>query len=46
MFNLSQKDSGVRPILKCDYTRCTPPSLNLIKGEINQIIMAILVRKL
>ena len=26
-------------ILKCDYIRLTPPSLNLVNGEINQIFV-------
>ena len=33
MFNLSQKHAVDRPILKCDYIRYTPPSLNLVNGE-------------
>ena len=37
MFNLSQKFVTDRPILKCDYIRYTPRSLNLVNVEINQI---------
>ena len=33
MFNSSQKDAVDRPILKCDYIRKTPFSLNLVIGE-------------
>ena len=33
MFNLSQKYAVDRPILKCDFIRYTPPSLNLVNGE-------------
>ena len=33
MFNISQKHAVDRPILKCDYLRYTPPSLNLVRGE-------------
>ena len=32
-----QKHAVDRPILKCDYIRYTPPSLNLVNGENNQI---------
>ena len=32
MFNLSQKDAVVIPILNCEYFRYTPPSLNLVNG--------------
>ena len=41
MFNLSQKHIVDRPILKCDYIRYTPPSLNLVNGENNQIFIDI-----
>ena len=41
MFNLSQKFAADRPILKFDYLRYTPPSLNLVNGEINQIFIDI-----
>ena len=37
MLNLSQKHVVDRPILKCEYIRNTPPSLNLVNGEINQL---------
>ena len=36
MLNLSQKHAVDRPILKCDYIRYIPPSLNLVNGENNQ----------
>ena len=39
MFNLSRKHIVDRPILKCDYIRCNPPSINLVKGENNQIFI-------
>ena len=39
MFNLSQKYAVDRPILKCDFTRYTPPSLNIVNGENNQIFV-------
>ena len=42
MFDLSQKYSVGRPILNCEYIRCTPPSLNLEYGENNQIFLAYL----
>ena len=41
MFNLSQKHVVDRHILKCDYIRYTPPSLNLVIGENNQIFVDI-----
>ena len=41
MFNLSQENSVDRPILKCDYFRYTPPSLNLVNGEIIQFFIDI-----
>ena len=41
MFNLSQKHAVDRPNLKCDYFRYTPPSLNLVNGEKNQIFIVI-----
>ena len=41
MLNLSQKYAVDRPILKCDYIRYTPPSLNLVNGENNQIFIDI-----
>ena len=37
MFNLSQKHSVNRPILKCDYIKYTQPSLYLVNGENIQI---------
>ena len=37
MFNISKKFPVDRLILKCDYIRCTPPSLNLVNGKNNQI---------
>ena len=36
MFNLSQEYAVDRPILKSDYIRYTPPSLNPVNGEIIQ----------
>ena len=41
MFNLSQKHDVYRLILKCDYIRYTPPSLNLVNGESNQTFIDI-----
>ena len=41
MFNLSHKYVCDRPILKCDYFIYTPPSLNLVNGEKNQIFIDI-----
>ena len=41
MFNLSQKNVVDRPILNCEYIRYTPPSLNLVNGENNQIFIDI-----
>ena len=41
MFNLSQKHPVDRPIIKCDYIRYTPPSLNLVNDEKNQIFIDI-----
>ena len=41
MFKLSQKYAVDRPILKCDWIRYSPPSLNLVNGEINQIFIDI-----
>ena len=41
MFNLSQKFAVDRLILKSDYIRYKPPSLNLVKGENNQIFIDI-----
>ena len=37
MFNLSQKHAVDRPILTCDYIRYTPPSLNLVNADKNQV---------
>ena len=39
MFNLSHALD--RPILKCDYIRYSPPSLNLVNGENNQFFIDI-----
>ena len=39
MFNLSQKNTADRPIFKCNYIRYTPPPLNLVNGENNQIFI-------
>ena len=39
MFNFSQNYAVDRPILKCDYIRYTPPSLNLVNGEINDFFI-------
>ena len=36
MFNLLQKHIIDRPNLKCGFIRYTPPSLNLVNGQINQ----------
>ena len=41
MFNLSQKYAVDRPTLKCDVIRYTPPPLNLVNGENNQIFILI-----
>ena len=41
MFNLSQKPVVNRPVLKCDYIRFTPASLNLVNGENNQFVFDI-----
>ena len=41
MFNLSQKHAVDRPILKCEYIRYTPPSLNLVNGENYQFFIDI-----
>ena len=41
MFNSSQKYAVGRPILECDYVRCTPPSLNLVKDQNKQITIDI-----
>ena len=41
MFNLSRKHAVDKPILKCDYIRYTPPSLNLVNGENNQIFIEV-----
>ena len=41
MINKSQKYAVDRPILKCDYIRYTPPSLNLVNGENNQFFIDI-----
>ena len=41
MFKLSQTFAVDRPILKCDYIRYTPPSLNLVNGENNQTFIDI-----
>ena len=41
MFNLSQNHAVDKPVRKCDYIRYTPPSLNLVNGEINQIFIDI-----
>ena len=37
MFILSQKTAVDKTILKCDFIRYTPPLLNLVNGENNQI---------
>ena len=39
MFNLSQKDAVDETLFKCDYIRYTPPSLNLVNGENNQLFI-------
>ena len=45
MFNISEEHAVDRPILKCDYIRYTPLSLNLRNGENNQIFIDIARRK-
>ena len=39
IFNISQKHVVGRAILKCDFITYTPPSLNLVNGETNQIFI-------
>ena len=39
MFNLSQKHAVDRSILKSDYIRYSPSSLNLVNGERNQFFI-------
>ena len=41
MFDISQKHAVDRPILKCDFIRYTPPSLNLVNGENHQTFIYI-----
>ena len=41
LFTLSQNNVFDRPILNWDYIRYTPPSLNLVNGENNQIFIDI-----
>ena len=41
MFNLSPKYAVDRPILKSDYIRYTPPSLNHVNGENKWIVFEI-----
>ena len=41
MFNISQRHAIDRPILKCDYIRYTPISLNFVNGENIQIFIDI-----
>ena len=41
MFNLSQKYAVGRSILKFDYIRYTPPSLTLVNGKNNQVLIDI-----
>ena len=38
MFNLTQWNTAGRPIFKCDFIRYTPPWINLLGGENNQIL--------
>ena len=45
MFNISEEHAVDRPILKCDYIRYTPLSLNLRNGKNNQIFIDIARRK-
>ena len=45
MFNISKEHAVDRTILKCDYIRYTPLSLNLRNGEIIQIFIDIARRK-
>ena len=39
MFKISQNYAVDRPILQCEYIRYTPPWLNLVNGENNQIFI-------
>ena len=39
MFNLSLKHAVNRHILRCDYIRYTPPSLDVVNGENNQMFV-------
>ena len=41
MFKSPQKHAPDRPILKSDYIRYTPPSLNLVNGGNDQIFIDI-----
>ena len=41
MFNLSRKFAVDKLILKCESVRYTPPSLNLLKEENDQIFIDI-----
>ena len=45
MFNLSQKYAVDRPILQWYNVLYTPPSLNLLKGEIIEIFLLNLEKK-
>ena len=44
MFDLSQKYALGRPIFKSEYIIYTPPSVNLVNGEINPFFIDILRR--
>ena len=39
MFNASPKHAVDRPILKVDYIRYSPPSLNLVNGKTSDIFI-------
>ena len=41
MFNLSQKFTVDSSLLKCDRISDTPPSLNFVVGENNQVFIDI-----
>ena len=41
MINLSQKYAAGRPVPKCDYIRHTPPLINLVNAENNQVFIDI-----
>ena len=41
MFQLTHKNAVDRPLVEIDYIKYTPPSLNLINGENNQVFIDI-----